>query len=250
MSESNDRGAAKSILILGGTGEARALAGALFARGLDVTTALAGRTQSPRLPEGRVRIGGFGGAEGLAAFLAAEKFEWLVDATHPFAAQISANAVAAAEIAGIPLLRLTRPGWTQPPGAAWLPVADMAAAATALPHGARVLLTIGRQEVSAFFSRSDCTFIARVIDAPDTVPEGWKIITARGPFTRDEELALLRDEGITHLVSKNAGGDQTRAKIDAAHALGLPVVMVERPALPEAETVATIEAALAWLERH
>lgn len=248
MSESNLTGAGKSVLILGGTGEARALASALMAQGVETTTALAGRTRTPHLPAGTVRIGGFGGPEGLADYLRDKAIARLIDATHPFAAQISANAVAAARVAGIPLLRLQRPGWTAPDGARWTRVPDMAAAANALPPGARTLLTIGRQEIPAFFSRRDCTLLARVIDPPETLPPDWRLITARGPFSIAQELALLETHAITHLVSKNSGGAQTRAKLDAAHALGITVVMVERPALPDAATVETLDAALAWLD--
>lgn len=234
----------KTILILGGTGEARQLAGRLVALGHDVTSSLAGRTAVPRLPAGKVRIGGFGGAEGLAAFLRAGGFTLLIDATHPFAARISANAVAASAEAGVPLIRLERPAWVAPASTAWIEVDTIAEAARALPDGARALLTIGRQEIGAFAGRTDCHFIARVIDVPDDVPLGWEIVAARGPFSEAGERALMLERGITHLVSKNSGGDQAAAKLEAAAALGVKVVMVRRPVLAEAETVAGIEEVL------
>ena len=230
----------KAILILGGTGEARQLAARLAALGHDVTSSLAGRTAAPRLPAGKVRIGGFGGPEGLAAYLRADGFTLLIDATHPFAAQISANAVTASARAGIPLIRLERPAWMPPIGAEWIEVDTITEAARALPEGARVLLTIGRQEICAFAGRTDCHFIARVIDVPDDVPAGWEIIATRGPFSVAGERELMVARGITHMVSKNSGGDQAAAKLEAAAALGVKVVMMKRPLLPEAETVSTV----------
>lgn len=238
----------KIILILGGTGEARKLAGGLVALGHDVTSSLAGRTQSPLLPEGRVRIGGFGGANGLADFLRAGRFTHMVDATHPFAAQISANAVAASASTGVRLLRLERPAWECPEGAEWIEVSSIGEAAARLPAGAKVLLTIGRQEVDAFAGRHDCHFVARVIDAPGMVPTHWTVLKARGPFALNDEIELMRTHGISHVVSKNSGGAQAAAKLTAAATLGLQVVMVRRPAPPEARTVADIEAAIAWVE--
>lgn len=232
------------ILILGGTGEARALAAILAARGYDVTSALAGRTRTPLLPAGAVRIGGFGGAEGLADFLREGGFSHLIDATHPFAAQISANAVEASRLAGTPLIRLERPAWQQPRGAKWMGVDTLAEAAAVLPAGARVLLTTGRQGIATFFARTDCRFVARVIELPETVPEGWTVVSARGPFSVRDEKALMGAHGITHLVSKNSGGEQAVAKLEAAAALGVTVVMVRRPVLPQAVTVGTIEAVL------
>jgi precorrin-6A/cobalt-precorrin-6A reductase len=231
----------KSILILGGTGEARALAAVLTAKGHEVTSSLAGRTQAPLLPEGAVRIGGFGGATGLAGYLREGGFSHLIDATHPFAARISANAVEASAATGIPLLRLERLAWIAPEGADWVEADTMEEAASVLPGGASVLLTIGRQEVAAFFRRSDCRFVARVIEAPQGVPPDWLVLSARGPFTLADEKALMEAHGITHLVSKNSGSDQAAAKLDAAAALGVSVVMVRRPVLPEAVTVGSIE---------
>lgn len=239
--------ATQTILILGGTGEARQLAQRLVALGHDVTTSLAGRTEHPIMPHGKVRAGGFGGAKGLADTITAQGCTHLIDATHPFAAQISANAVAAQAMTGVPLIRLQRPHWEQPEGAVWIDVPTMQDAAEVLPAASRVLLTIGRQEVSAFFGRRDCQFVARVIEAPDAAPDDWTVLTARGPFALADEIALLREYGITHLVSKNAGGPQAAAKLEAAATLGVPVVMVQRPHLPEAETVASVDAVVTWV---
>ncbi len=240
-------GAGKRILILGGTGEARSLADRLVALGFDVTTSLAGRTSAPLLPQGKVRTGGFGGAAGLAAYLRGNQVTHLVDATHPFAARISANAVEASAAAGVPLIRLTRPEWTQRDGADWVEVDSTKDAAAALPRGACVLLTIGRQEIGAFLERTDCRFVARVIEAPEAVPEGWLVLSARGPFSVAGETALMKTHGVTHLVSKNSGGSQAAAKLGAAAALGVGVVMVRRPVLPQAVTVEAVEDVVEWL---
>lgn len=238
----------KTILILGGTGEARAIASALVARGHDVTSSLAGRTNSPLLPEGEVRIGGFGGVEGLAAYLQHHAVSLLIDATHPFAAQMSANAVAASARANVPLIRFERAGWERPDGASWVEVDNMEEAASALPSGAKVLLTIGRQEVGAFYGRQDCQFVARVIEEPEGLPSGWTLIKERGPFSVEAEKALLAAHSITHLVSKNSGGDLAAGKLMAAAQLNVPVVMVRRPALPDAISADTVDALLAKVD--
>jgi precorrin-6A/cobalt-precorrin-6A reductase len=238
------------ILILGGTGEAIALANALSERRHKVTTALAGRTGSPHKPAGELRIGGFGGADGLAEFTRKGRYEYLVDATHPFAAQISANAVEAAKAADIPLLRIDRPAWLEPEKADWVHVADEAAAAEALPGSATVLLTIGRQRLEPFLERTDCRFILRCIEAPDiALPPNFSLRVARPPFDRHAELALMRQHNVSHLVTKNAGGVQTQAKLDAAFYLKVKVIMIDRPALPDAETVASVAEALAVFDQ-
>lgn len=233
------------ILILGGTSEAAELAGALHKRRHKVTTALAGRTQAPRKLPGRVMTGGFGGAEGLAETLNAERFDYLVDATHPFAATISANAVAASGKAGVPLLRLERPPWAEPAGGRWWHAADAAEAAETLPVGSTVLLTIGRQTLAPFLERHDCRFVVRAIEPPEMdLPHGFDLVLARPPFAVQDELTFLKHRGITHLVSKNSGGAQTRAKLEAAFVLKVQVVMIDRPALPPAETVPDVASAL------
>lgn len=234
------------ILILGGTAEARALAGALVEAGHAVTSSLAGRTSEPLLPAGAVRIGGFGGAAGLAAYLREQGFHQLVDATHPYAATISANAVAAARESGVPLLRLLRPGWA--PGATWKLVADAAAAARALPAGARVLLTTGHADLGTYLARTDCRFFARVIEPPTApLPTHAELIVSRPPYGIEAERALLARHRITHLVSKNSGGAAGAAKLAAAAERGVKIVMLARPRYAPAREVASVAAALAAL---
>jgi precorrin-6A/cobalt-precorrin-6A reductase len=238
------------ILILGGTGEARELAAALVAAGIDVLSSLAGRVRDPRLPEGPVRIGGFGGADGLAAFLEAEGITAVVDATHPFAAGITANAAAAAAAAGVPLLVLRRPGWDADPS--WQAVADIGQAAAAVRDwpGRAVFLTTGRRDLAVFAGDDRHEFLVRTVDPPDgPVPERMTLILDRGPYTVDGETALMREHGIGLLVSKDSGGPMTAAKLQAAGDLGVQVVMVQRPPLPEgAAAVATVPGAVRWAE--
>jgi precorrin-6A/cobalt-precorrin-6A reductase len=232
------------ILILGGTGEARALAERLAGRaGFRVTLSLAGRTRAPAAAPCALRIGGFGGAEGLAAHLRAEVIGALVDATHPFARAISANARAAAVAAGVPLVVVARPPWASEPGDRWTRVPGMAAAARALGDvPRRVFLAIGRQEVAAFRAAPQHRYLVRSVEPPDPadLPPDAGTILARGPFPEPEERALFAARGIEVVVAKNSGGDATYGKIAAARALGLPVVMVDRS---PSEGV-TVEAAL------
>ncbi|MFM9378015.1 cobalt-precorrin-6A reductase [Gordonia sp. VNK21] len=241
----------RTVLILGGTGEARALA----ARLLDdpaaptVITSLAGRVQRPRLPRGQVRIGGFGGFEGLRDYLADTGIDAVVDATHPFAARITANAVAAAGQAGVPLLRLRRPPWTPGPADRWTTVPDITAAAAAVAdRGGRVFLTTGRQDVGAFADIDDAWFLIRVVDPPTVrLPARHRILSSRGPYEPAGERALLAEHGITVLVTKNSGGELTRAKLAAAAEAGVEVIMVARPAEPAGlRAVDRVEAAVAW----
>ena len=238
-----------TILILGGTTEARALAAELAGAGSDVLTSLAGRVQEPALPAGSVRIGGFGGVDGLAAFLRTNRIRAMVDATHPFAAQIGSHAAAAAALTGIPLLRLERPGWADHPrSAGWTWVADAEtarAAAEAYPHP---FLTTGRQSLPAFLSWADRSVLARVVDPPDIpVPERWTLITARGPYDYAAERRLMAEFGVGVLLTKDSGGAHTVAKIEAAGDLGIPVVIIARPHREPAAQVATVAEALAWL---
>lgn len=232
------------LLLLGGTGEARALAGLLD--GHDVVTSLAGRVADPRLPEGEVRIGGFGGAGGLASWLRENRIEALVDATHPYAARITANAHAAAAAAGVPALIVDRPSWPASP--TWERVASAAAAAAAIQPGERVFLTIGRQHVAAF-AEVDAWFLVRSIDPPDgALPRRHELLLARGPFKYDAELELLREHRIDTLVTKNSGGPATVAKLDAARELGVRVVVIDRPQLPAgAVVVDNLDAAAKWV---
>lgn len=213
---------------------------------------LAGRTSAPAAAPVATRIGGFGGAEGLAHFLAGERIAAVVDATHPFAARMSANAATACALSGVPLLALTRPPWQRQPGDNWTEVADMAGAAAALgTKPARVFLTIGRQELAAFAAAPQHHYVVRTIEPAEGLLASATLIRARGPFAVEDEVALIRREAIDVVVSKNAGGQATEAKIIAARNLGLPVVMVRRPDRPDVPTVETAEAALAWLvARH
>jgi precorrin-6A/cobalt-precorrin-6A reductase len=236
------------VLVLGGTGEARALAAALLAEGVDVLSSLAGRTADPVLPAGPVRVGGFGGAEGLAGWLAEHRPRAVVDATHPFAAQITASAATAAAAHGTPLLRLQRPGWTPGPGDDWRYVASLAEAAEAVAGHASVFLTTGRQGVAAFAGLPGRVLV-RSVDPPDEpLPAGTTLLLDRGPFSLADELTLMREHAVDVVVTKDSGGHLTEAKLVAARELGLPVVLVRRPPLPPGvETVATVAGALAWL---
>ncbi|WP_170986926.1 cobalt-precorrin-6A reductase [Nocardia farcinica] len=239
------------VLILGGTGEARRLAQlASGERVLELVSSLAGRVRDPLLPAGTVRVGGFGGADGLRQWLRDNAIDVVVDATHPFAAAIGAHAAAATTATGIPLLRLERPAWSARPGDRWTHVPDLGSAALALPGlGARVFLTIGRQGVHAFAALADPWFLIRAIDPPaPPLPPRHELILARGPFTVEAETALMAERRVDVLVTKNSGGAQTAAKLDAARALGLPVLVIDRPApAPATAVVATPDQALAWL---
>jgi precorrin-6A/cobalt-precorrin-6A reductase len=237
------------ILILGGTGEARELAAELAAAGTDVISSLAGRVSRPRLPDGPVRIGGFGGAEGLAAFLRDERVTHLVDATHPFAAGITANAARAAADAGVPRLVLRRPAWEADPS--WDTVPDIQAAAEAVLvwPGDAVFLTTGRRDLDAFAADDRHRFLVRTVDPPEgPAPPRMTLLLDRGPYTVAGESALISEHQIGLLVTKNSGGPMTAAKLAAARNLGIQVVMVARPPLPPGSAVAaTVPEVLRWL---
>lgn len=222
--------APQKILILGGTAEARLLAERLVAEGHHVTTSLAGRTVDPILPAGAVRIGGFGGAEGLAVYLKTESFDRMIDATHPFARRISENAIKAAAISGVPLEQRLRPRWQKQPGDRWRSVATLEAAAEALPSGATVFLALGRQYLDAFVGRDDCRFVIRMVDAPETplAFADYTLVLGKPASDPDREADLMTAHGVTHLVCRNSGGPAGYAKIVAARRLALPVVMLER----------------------
>ena len=240
-----------SVLVLGGTGEARRLAGALARPGLRVVSALAGRTSEPLRPEGELRIGGFGGPDGLAEWLRAERIDLVIDATHPFAARITETAVTVCAALDLPLLVLRRPGWSPEPGDDWRSVPSLEAAAAALPGlGERVFLSVGRQGIAAFHGL-DLFFLARCVEPPEPpVPGRLEVVLDRGPYTVDGELDLLRRNDIDLLVSRDSGGGQTAAKLVAARTLGLPVVLVTRPALPAGvPVVATVDEAVSWVGR-
>jgi precorrin-6A/cobalt-precorrin-6A reductase len=239
------------ILILGGTSEARRLAEALAGRtDITMTVSLAGRTASaPPLPV-PVRIGGFGGAEGLAGYLRAERIDVLIDATHPHAAAISANAAKAARTAGVRLLALRRPAWVPQTGDRWVEVATIDEAVQALGQApVRVFLALGRNAIRPFAAAPQHIYLIRSVDPVDpplAVPHAT-YITARGPFSEAEDRALMERHRIELLVAKNSGGQAARGKIDAARALGLPVVMLKQQVLPEVPSVGTVEEVVAWL---
>ncbi|MGE0210482.1 MAG: cobalt-precorrin-6A reductase [Parvibaculaceae bacterium] len=237
------------ILILGGTTEARAAAEALIARGHDVVTSLAGVTRHPHEPRGKVRKGGFGGVEGLEAYIRDNGIALLADATHPFAAVMSAHAVEAADRAGIPCIRLERPAWEPRAGDRWMRVPDIGEAAEAVPQGARVFLTIGRKEIAPFVGRPDLSGLARMIEAPESpLPASWTLLLARAPFLLEDERSLMKESAITVLVTKNSGG-QTEAKLEAARALGVLVVMIERPTKPPTQTANDVEGLVRLIEQ-
>jgi precorrin-6A/cobalt-precorrin-6A reductase len=236
------------VLVLGGTAEARRLAEVLVADGVDVVSSLAGRTADPLLPPGEVRIGGFGGAEGLAEWLRAHPVRALVDATHPFAATMTAHAVEAAAATGTPYLRLQRPGWSPQPGDDWRWVGSLEEAAAAVAAFAHVFVTTGRTGLGAFAGLTQEVLI-RSVDPPEPpLPARTTVVLERGPFTVDDELALMRGHGVDVVVTKDSGSALTEAKLTAARALGIPVVVVRRPPLPAgAPVVAAVDEALAWV---
>ncbi|MEU6944138.1 cobalt-precorrin-6A reductase [Streptomyces sp. NPDC046316] len=250
------------VLILGGTTESRALAARLQEPGaaaVRVTSSLAGRVAAPRLPAGEVRIGGFGGIEGLVEWVRAHAVDALIDATHPFAENISFNAARAAATAHVPLLALRRPGWVPAAGDDWHQVASLEEAARALgglgrghlpgrrPWG-RVFLTTGRMGLAAF---ADCPqwFLVRSVDAPEPpMPSRTEVLLDRGPFTLEGERELLARHAVDVLVTKDSGGAATAPKLQAAREAGVPVVVVRRPPVPEGVRVATtVEEAAAWV---
>jgi len=242
------------VLILGGTTEARRLAELLAADampGLRVTNSLAGRVAAPRLPPGEVRVGGFGGAEGLAGWLREHEVDALVDATHPFAATISFNAARAAATAHVPLLALRRPGWVPVEGDIWHEADSLEKAAQLLPAlGRRVFLTTGRMGLAAFAALDDLWFLVRSVDAPQPPgPSRMEVLLDRGPFTLDGERELLGRHRIDVVVTKDSGGAATAPKLTAAREAGLPVVVVRRPPVPEGvQVVAGPEQALRWVK--
>lgn len=239
-----------TVLLLGGTTEARRLAEVLLARGVPVVTSLAGTVAELRLSPGPVRVGGFGGVTGLVAHLREQRVTAVVDATHPFAEQITANAVAACSQVGVPLLRLSRPSWsTRPDAASWHWVDTVPEAREAAGRlGERIFLALGRQSLGEFADWADRWLLVRVVDSPEVdVPANWEVLRARGPFSRDGERDLLRTRAVDVLVSKDSGGP-TDAKLDAAADLGVAVVMVRRPALPaDVGVVTSVAGAAAWL---
>lgn len=244
----------KRVLILGGTTEASALARALTQRSdLDVVLSLAGRTETPARPPIPHRIGGFGGVDGLIDYLTSQSISGVIDATHPFAAQMTQHAADACKALDIPRLVFTRPSWEQVEGDQWQCVDHVDAAVKALgEEPKRVFLTVGRLSLSAFRQAEQHFYLVRSIDKPDDseMPCNTTLILARGPFTIDEETRLMREERIDILVTKNSGGTQTDAKLQAARVLQIPVLMIERPPLPESRVTYDLQNALAFVETH
>lgn len=242
-----------TILILGGTAEGRELAGWLCEAGVNVVSSLAGRTSHPVRPAGALRSGGFGGVDGLARWLRENTPSAVVDASHPFAARMTRHAALACAREGVPLLRLSRPGWgTRPDAAGWCWVDEAAEACEAAAgRDGTVLLTTGRQTVADYRALAPRRVLVRVTEAPELLlPPAWVLLVARGPFELPAELALLRDEGVGVLITKDSGGDHTAAKLDAARTLGVRVVMLRRPALPPGvPTVASVADAVSWVSR-
>lgn len=241
----------RNILVLGGTAEASALASRLAERSERAVLSYAGRVSQPRAQPIPVRIGGFGGVPGLVHYLREQAVTHLVDATHPFAAQMSHHAIAAAAQTGVPLLALTRPAWRAGPGDRWHRVPDIAAAVAALAGPPRrVLLALGRLHCAEFVAQPQHHYILRLVDPPAAalpLPQ-HTVIVARGPFELEGDLALMRAHGVQVVVAKNAGGAAAQAKLQAARCLGLPVVMVERPVIAARREAASVEEVLHWLD--
>jgi precorrin-6A/cobalt-precorrin-6A reductase len=229
------------VLILGGTSEAFELAAHLATKAdLTVISSLAGRVSQPRQPAGIVRVGGFGGVAGLISYLVDEDIQVVIDATHPFASKISGNAELACNTLGVPLIALERPPWEPKEHDCWCAVPDVHAAASMVNYKRnRVFLSIGRQELGAFSNCEDAWFLVRAIDEPnEKLPANSKLILKRGPFHLTDELQMLRNESISLIVSKNSGGTATYSKIEAARALQIPIVMIDRPQKHKMPTVA------------
>ncbi len=237
-----------TILILGGTAEARQLAATLVADGVAVISSLAGRVSTPSLPPGKVRVGGFGGVAGLAEYLREQRVSAVVDATHPFAAKITSNAVQAATRTSTSLVRLERPGWREHPrSGTWTWVGDAAAARVAAEVAARPFLTTGRQSLQDFQSWADRDVLVRLVDPPSSeLPERWTVIVSRGPYAYADERQILTEHGIDVLITKDSGGSHTVAKLDAAGDLGIPVVIIARPPAVPVTCLESVAEAAAW----
>ncbi|MEH6644404.1 cobalt-precorrin-6A reductase [Sulfitobacter sp.] len=238
------------VLLLGGTTEASQLAQALHSARIETIFSYAGRTNAPVSQPVTVRVGGFGGADGLATYLKNEGISHVVDATHPFANTMGQNAYQACRKSGLPLMRLARPAWRAQAGDHWTHVPDIANACVALPKPAtRIFLAIGRMHVDQFAARPEHHYLLRLVDAPEepiALPD-YHVTLARGPFDVSGDVALMQEHRITHVVAKNAGGSGAAAKIEAARALGLRIIMIDRPLRPDVAEYANIGAVLAWL---
>ena len=238
------------VLLLGGTTEATALAQAMAQTAIDAVFSYAGRTDRPIEQPLPTRLGGFGGMQGLAEYIATENITHVVDATHPFAAQISNNAIAACQMTNTPLIALTRAPWVAQPGDTWIGVANTEAAVAALPDTpGRIFLAIGKQTLTSFAIQPQHFYLLRLVDAPDAALPlpNTKVILDRGPFTFAGDLALLRAHAITHVVAKNAGGKGAAAKLQAARELQLPVIMIARPAIVDRPIASNVASVMDWL---
>lgn len=240
------------ILLLGGTADALRMADALAQAGLAAVYSIAGRTEAPRLPDMAHRIGGFGGVEGLTQYLRAEKITHVIDATHPFAAQMSRHAVQATTALSLPLIALERAPWTAAPGDRWRFFNDIPAMAAALPTTpTRIFLAIGRQNLADFSACPQHNYLLRLVDAPGNLPlPNTTVVVSKGPFTPEGDLALMREHSTQMVIAKNAGGTAAQAKLDAARFLGLPVWLADRPALPPRQTANTPAEVIDWLAHH
>ncbi|WP_092023811.1 cobalt-precorrin-6A reductase [Bradyrhizobium sp. OK095] len=236
-------------LILGGTADAGLLAAEVARARIDAVYSYGGRTRAPADQPLPTRIGGFGGVSGLVDTIRGEGITHVIDATHPFAAEMSRNAVEACAQTGTPLIALERAPWTKAPGDNWIEIPDVAAAVGALPDSpANVFLAIGRQHIAPFATRPQHAYTLRFVDPPEApLPFAAEVIVSRGPFTFDGELEMMRARGIAWIVARNSGGDGARAKIDAARTLGLPVIMISRPKLPERLRVESVAEIMQWL---
>ncbi|MGX1321451.1 precorrin-6A/cobalt-precorrin-6A reductase [Bradyrhizobium sp. USDA 377] len=236
-------------LILGGTADASSLAAEIARARIDAVYSYGGRTRAPADQPLPTRIGGFGGASGLADYIRGEGITHVIDATHPFAAEMSRNAVAACAETGTPLIALERMPWDRTQGDNWIEVADVSAAVAALPAApAHVFLAIGRQHIAPFAAKPQHAYTLRFVDPPETsLPFAADVIVSRGPFTFDAELEMMRTREIAWVVARNSGGDGARAKVDAARVLGLPVIMISRPKLPERPRVESVAEVMEWL---
>jgi precorrin-6A/cobalt-precorrin-6A reductase len=236
-------------LILGGVADANLLAAEIARAGIDAVYSYGGRTRAPADQPLPTRIGGFGGVSGLADTIRREGITQVIDATHPFAAEMSRNAVEACAETGTPLIALERAPWARALGDNWIEVSNVNAAADALPEApTRVFLAIGRQHIAPFASKPEHTYTLRFVDPPEApLPFAADVIVSRGPFTFDGELEMMRTRGIAWIVARNSGGDGARAKIDAARMLSLPVIMIARPKLPERLRVESVAKIMPWL---
>lgn len=236
-------------LILGGIADAGLLAAEIARAGIDAVYSYGGRTRAPADQPLPTRIGGFGGVSGLADYIRSEGITRVIDATHPFAAEMSRHAVEACADTGTPLIALERAPWTRAPDDNWIEVADVNTAVAALPEAtANAFLAIGRQHIAPFAAKPQHAYTLRFVDPPEApLPFAADVIVSRGPFTFEGELEMMRARGIAWIVARNSGGDGARAKIDAARALGLPVIMISRPELPERSRVESVAEVMQWL---